>query len=113
MPSSVLKAKIQTPRTFCSMPQGTFCLMGKMERAMSMVSRTSWLNMQVGKGAERFSGRGMSRQIRMSVLWLVREKGVKADKYDSVDDADGGNARNSGEFSFGDVDCCTLSGDAY
>lgn len=112
MPNSVLKAKIQTPRTFWSMPQGTFCLMGKMERAMGMVNGTSWLDMQVGKGAERFSGRGMSCQIRMNVLWLVREKGVKADKYDLVDGAEGDNARISGEFSFGDVDCCTLSGDA-
>lgn len=38
---------------------------------------------------------------------------MKADKYDFVDGAERENARNSGEFSFGDVDCCTLSGDAY
>lgn len=36
MPSSVLKAEIQIPRTFWSMRQGTLSLVGKKERAISV-----------------------------------------------------------------------------
>lgn len=35
---------------------------------------------------------------------MVREKGVEADKHNSVDGATKGNSGNFDEFNFGDVD---------
>lgn len=58
----------------------------------------------MGKGVEKHPEGSMNCQIRMDILWDVREKGVKADKYDSVDGAEKGNSGNSDEFNFGDGD---------
>lgn len=68
-----------------------------MERAVGVASRTTWLDMQVGKGAENLPGGGMSHRIGRNSLWYVREKGVKADTYGSVGDAERGNSRNFDE----------------
>lgn len=44
VPGSVLKADIQTPRTFWSVPEGTHSLVGKVERAVGVGSRaTRWI----------------------------------------------------------------------
>lgn len=68
------------------------------------MNRATCLDMQQGKGVERHPEGSMNCRIRMDILWDVREKGVKADKYDSVDGAEKGNSENSDEFNFGGVD---------
>lgn len=68
--------------------------------------------MQVGRGAGGLPGGGVSHRIRRNSLWCVREKGVKACKYDSVHGVERGNSRNFAELCFGDAGCGVLSGDA-
>lgn len=81
-----------------------------MERAVGVASRATGLDMQVGRGAENLPGRSMSHPIGRKSLWYGREKGVKADIYDSVGDVERRNSRSFDEV-FWSVDYSMLSGD--